>query len=151
MSSKIEFKRGFWNPWWQNSEKCCLHSFNGISRFSIFDEVWRTIMFSVKSWDTNQLQQRKDHGSSFKLRYWDSYVVKNWVQTRILKSVMAKIRKNAVCTVHWRDLPSYAILEGFVGLCCGWVCEQSCCKCAKQCVVSVLGLPFENLNSKIQK
>ena len=53
-------------------------TFNGISRFLIFDEVWRKIMFSVKSWETLQLYHAQDHGSSFTLRYLDLNFVKNW-------------------------------------------------------------------------
>ena len=53
-------------------------TFNGISRFANFDEVWRKIMFSVESWELKQLYHAKDHGSSFTLRYLDLNFVKNW-------------------------------------------------------------------------
>ena len=53
-------------------------TFNVISRFSIFDEVWRKIMFSVKSWETSQLYHAQDHGSSFKLLFVFLNFVKNW-------------------------------------------------------------------------
>ena len=53
-------------------------TFNGISRFSIFDEVWGRFFFSVKSWETKQLYHAKDHGSCFPLLFSDLNFVKNW-------------------------------------------------------------------------
>ena len=53
-------------------------TFNGISHFAIFDDVWRKIMFSVESWETKQLYHAQIHGSGFTFRYLDLNVVKNW-------------------------------------------------------------------------
>ena len=78
-------------------------TFNGISRFAIFDAVWRKIMFSVESWETKQLYHAQIHGSGFTFRYLDLNVVKNWRCWPILKILIfgtvtcSELHGNCVC------------------------------------------------------
>ena len=46
----------------------CCTVYTGISRFSIFEEVWWKVVFSVKPWETSRLYHVKEHSFGFRLR-----------------------------------------------------------------------------------
>ena len=71
----------------------CCTVYTGISRFSIFDEVWWKVVFSVKPWETSRLYHVKEHSFGFDLSKNLSIFVKNWSFWPILKSMMAKFGK----------------------------------------------------------
>ena len=56
----------------------CCTVYTGISRFSIFEEVWWKVVFSVKSWETSRLYHVKEHSFGFHLSQNLSNFVKNW-------------------------------------------------------------------------
>ena len=60
------------------SKNHCCTVYTGISRFSIFEEVWWKVVFSVKSWETSRLYHVKEHSFGFYLSQNLSIFVKNW-------------------------------------------------------------------------
>ena len=56
----------------------CCTVYTGISRFSIFEEVWWKVVFSVKSWETSRLYHVQEHSFGFHLSQTGSIFVKNW-------------------------------------------------------------------------
>ena len=51
----------------------CCTVYTGISRFSIFEEVWWKVVFSVKPWETSRLYHVKEHSFGFDLSQIDRF------------------------------------------------------------------------------
>ena len=104
----------------------CCTVYTGISRFSIFEEVWWKVVFSVKSWETSRLYHVQEHSFGF-------HFEPKWIDFRQKLKFLAyfeirdgKIRKNAYFPYKMRKkaiLSHFSGHEGGFGIMLGF-CKQ---------------------------
>ena len=89
----------------------CCTVYTGISRFSIFEEVWWKVVFSVKSWETSRLYHVQEHsfGFHFEPKFIDFRQKLKFLAYFEIRD--GKIRKNAYFPYKMRKMRFWAIFR----------------------------------------